>query len=542
MDALLELKRIHCLGESHGYMQFRYTKGAAAHKRIRMDFLLRYVGGMPLAEARAFLEKTDNDGVSVREHARGMAPWAPCSVAFGLGTIRRNISRFRQQTLLLFELKELWFASDHRGRKVAMATLLLRTLDEPRLDETSLFSALHRLAVENDCLEDMKTAASLAMVAILLEKRFQFAADHETRFLEIVALLDLGCEHALICDRQGRCLLHCPMPLELMTRVFLGVTSADLDVRMRAGALPAECWLLQVARLDSGAFAQWLVAFTALLERGASVDFAGSKLRTPAVVYGRSYERLLRLLLSHGADASLADWQGLTAVSALGSLSCDFIRELVKRGANLSHAEGCLAPPLVESFRVGFQLGVETIETVVELGCDLNLCNDEGQNVLFFATSAEEVEALVHAGVDPAIRDHASVNPLHAFIINSQNEPPECLLVPENLNTVTQRLGGFQTPAPTPALGWCVVANKPASVFIALVDAGALVDGPPDSYPPVLVGAHRSRMAAGCEILIKLGASLPEDIRERFPHFHHECEAALKELVRKNVGSSTKRA
>lgn len=570
MKVLLYVKENLMTVNSHGHLcgkvfsAPKHSKFKRFGRRGKLRILSDYLGTMPIRDARAFLAMRDSQGISVMEHAHGLFFWAPYTAAEGHKRISAGLEKplaslgrkhlkamlpdsLVSDSLFLFDLETVWFAPGKRGHYLAMEALLHASVCDGFWSQ-SFFDDLIDLARNGECVEKMQIATVAAMVSVLwrgVEPSLLQA--YTDSCIKMIDSLELS--RALLMapgDEQGHTLLHCPLPVPFLRYLQPKLLPEDISVKTKAGRLPAECWLERISHIGCATH-PFRKGLDFLFEMGASVDFSGNKNSIPAVVSACMNESMLRALLKIGADASLADPQGRTAFSDFTNLSPEMIRELAAHGADVNHPGGPGGRPLTvamakKASRMDRVLSPSFL-TLLELGWDVNARDQKGETPIFHATK-EEIEALFENGADVTVHNvnggnqSVNVNPLVSFITRFHELPPACLLVPENLCSVSaQVLYDSISIAHTTALGWAVTRNSASATIAALVEAGANIDGAPGvdgCLPPILCA---NQVTAGIRLLIRMGAKMPDVVPRPM---RRELEEDLRRLVAERVGSFTK--
>lgn len=192
-----------------------------------------------------------------------------------------------------------------------------------------------------------------------------------------------------------------------------------------------------------------------LLEHGADINMRNSRGQTPILRLVDSYrdreyrpssnikDKILKVLLTQGADSSISDLSGLTPMHCAASKSSEWVELLVRAGADIDAKDYSMRTPLHLSSRSGVETGTRSllqyyanpgardfnqatplhyaaqsycrfsdsavIRLLVEAKADVNVEDNSGSTPLHWAAkigNAESVQELLHAGVDPNIVDN----------------------------------------------------------------------------------------------------------------------------------------
>ena len=148
----------------------------------------------------------------------------------------------------------------------------------------------------------------------------------------------------------------------------------------------------------------------ALLDVGSEVDVTDKHGRTP-LMYATTCE-VVQLLLSRGADVSVREAKGMTALHycAFASLDSRCVGELVSAGASVTAVDNSGRTPLMlvfeRSVRDGEMRELDVALELVKKGTDVNTTDKHGTTLLHLCAEkdSELVSELIRLGADAEAR------------------------------------------------------------------------------------------------------------------------------------------
>ena len=138
-----------------------------------------------------------------------------------------------------------------------------------------------------------------------------------------------------------------------------------------------------------------------LLDAGARIDKTNDLAVTPLVMaIWRGHPEVAQILLDKGADTKIT-CKGQTALRiAIMQCATEFVRMLIKAGADTNAADNCGATPLYLAAHFGH---TENIQILLTAGADPNTTDIQGAAPLYIAAQqghAQVIELLLKIGVD----------------------------------------------------------------------------------------------------------------------------------------------
>ena len=116
---------------------------------------------------------------------------------------------------------------------------------------------------------------------------------------------------------------------------------------------------------------------------------------------GQEYIEIAKMLIEAGADVSMADKNGDTALihSAESEEDFEVFNKLLATGADVNKANNDGVTPLM---RAG---GINKTRALIEAGADVNARDNKGRSALLYAEKEDVMKELLKAGLDPNTQD-----------------------------------------------------------------------------------------------------------------------------------------
>ena len=159
------------------------------------------------------------------------------------------------------------------------------------------------------------------------------------------------------------------IPCEPKTAQLLLDYGADMNVHDKYGSTILTYWT----------YKNNLTMVKFFLDKGADHNGKDTDGRTP-IFYARSTEAV-QLLLDAGADINAEADDGSTTLACMchGAASDDMARFLVENGAEVNHqSKSGRAPLHYLTDKINLPASISLMQTLIELGADVNLCDNNG--------------------------------------------------------------------------------------------------------------------------------------------------------------------
>ncbi|MBR2208460.1 MAG: ankyrin repeat domain-containing protein [Synergistaceae bacterium] len=189
-----------------------------------------------------------------------------------------------------------------------------------------------------------------------------------------------------------------------------------------------------------------------LIEAGADVNFHSNDQTLLMHAYEYSNYEIAKILLEYGADVNEKYGYGgstvlIEALSEIGELSPEareFVKVLIKAGADVNLRDDFNCPPLVFAAE-----DTETIKILLDAGADVNASDNEGETILIraaaFNPNPDAIKILLDAGADLNAKDENGMNALIRAAGSNENPEITKILINAGLN-VNSRDNERKTP------------------------------------------------------------------------------------------------
>ena len=254
--------------------------------------------------------------------------------------------------------------------------------------------------------------------------------------------------------------------------------------------------------LHSAAYDGCIQRTVALLSRGSvDINQRSPDGSTPLILgAGRGNSSIVRILLTRGANTSIADAEGFTALLASAQRGCLAVTKLlVNAGADLQATNGLAHTPLHLAADKGH---VGVARELLKAGADPQATNALGHTPLLLAAERGHLEvltALVKAGADLEAKNSDGFRSLHMAAQNGHLEVATAL-IEADADLAAKNVGGG-TPL------YLAAANGRSAVARALIDAGANPDARlPSGDTPLYSAATKGHLGV-VKVLLRARAN-----------------------------------
>lgn len=205
-------------------------------------------------------------------------------------------------------------------------------------------------------------------------------------------------------------LMHCPAGNGTDNEACKKAYTPEMLVQLllehgAASDINTSCGQWSQTPLLAAAIAGRVGVVTLLLDHGASIginDFQGIGPLLYAAWHGR--RDVVEVLLNHEAGANVKHGEISALILAAENDHVDIVQLLVKRGANLDHADSLGTTALIGATRRG---KANAVKSLIALGANLHHVDQRGNSALFYASRDrhEEIISLLGKGAPPP-RNH----------------------------------------------------------------------------------------------------------------------------------------
>ena len=215
----------------------------------------------------------------------------------------------------------------------------------------------------------------------------------------------------------------------------------------------------------------------------------------------------LVLLLEHGADPNLRQYQGDTALSLAAQVGAvENIRILLSRGADVEARDCDGWTPLLDAMNHGQS---EALQLLLDSGADLNATLDDGAGALHMAIENRQTEMfslLLKRGIKSNLPDHYGSTPLHFACRRALDRQVEQLI--EQMIELNHSLDDHSLIDGTPL--YYVSRKGLDSIIRILLDHGAAIDkiGPGNLLGSALMTACAEGHSTTVKLLLSRGAAM----------------------------------
>jgi len=174
-----------------------------------------------------------------------------------------------------------------------------------------------------------------------------------------------------------------------------------------------------------------------LINAGVDINAQNIRRETPLVMAAQKCNRAVAFLLDHGADPTIGDRNGATAIHHLVGFPVETAKPMMKRlmdaGLDINQKDRLGRTPLIT---VGYMsVGYESAKLLLELGADPNARDAHGNTLLHrlsdtttVADAIQTIALLLENGADVNLRNQKKITPLVSAVNRGKPAVVESLL------------------------------------------------------------------------------------------------------------------